>query len=107
MKPAPRDAALAALVALAVTGCASPGPGDRAPAEFARIASGQPAAAVRAALGTPDRNLWLRAEGREAWGYKYQGPFQRRVFWIEFSADGRVHSTSDAKDLEASSYRSY
>ena len=60
---------------------------------------------VRELLGPPSRTLWLRGEQREAWGYAYPGDHERRVFWVEFSADGVVRDASDSPDFDAGQYR--
>jgi hypothetical protein len=60
---------------------------------------------VRANLGEPVRNLWLRLEQRQAWGYPYRGDAEPRVFWIEWSPDGTVFSVSDDPDPERGKYR--
>lgn len=100
---------LVALLFLACAGCASSGQGPApgfTPEARARIVAGQTTAdEIRRALGEPSQILWLRAEQREAWGYRYRGDYEPREYWIELSADGRVHATSDGPDLAAGRYR--
>lgn len=100
---------VAALLFLACAGCASVGPAQ-APAATtearARIVAGQTTAdEVRRILGEPSQVLWLRAERRQAWGYRYRGDYEAREFWVELSADGRVHGTSEGPDFAAGRYR--
>lgn len=100
---------LAALLFLACAGCAGTGPA-LAPAATtearARIVANRTTAdEVRRILGEPSQILWLRAEQRQAWGYRYRGDYEAREFWVELSADGRVHATSDGPDFAAGRYR--
>ena len=75
-------------------------------AGFAQVVKGKSTKAeVRASLGAPPRSLWLRREQREAWGYPYRGDWEPRVFWIEWSADGTVFTTSDDPDPDRGRYR--
>lgn len=100
---------LVALLFLACAGCATSGPGQApgfTPEARARIVAGRTTAdEVRGILGEPSQKLWLRAEQREAWGYRYRGDYEAREFWVELSADGRVHATSDGPDFAAGRYR--
>lgn len=74
--------------------------------KFAQVALDKTRASeVRELLGPPSRTLWLRFEQREAWGYSYPGEYERRVFWVEFSADGVVRDVSDSPDFDAGQYR--
>lgn len=100
---------IAALLLLACAGCAGYGQGpapDFTPEARARLVAGQTTAdEVRRILGEPSQILWLRAEQRQAWGYRYRGDYEAREFWVELSADGRVHATSDGPDFAAGRYR--
>jgi len=100
---------LSALLAASCPGCTSPGVGPPAqvgPDRFAQIVKGKSTKAeVRASLGEPARDLWLRREQLEAWGYPYRGDWEPRVFWIEWSADGTVFTTSDDPDPDRGRYR--
>lgn len=99
---------IAALLLLACAGCAGYGPGQApafTPEARARIVVDQTADDVRRILGEPSQILWLRAEQRQAWGYRYRGDYEPREFWVELSADGRVHATSDGPDFAAGRYR--
>lgn len=100
---------LAPLLFLACAGCAGTVPGQApgfTPEARARIVAGQTTADdVRRIFGEPSQKLWLRAEQREAWGYRYRGDYEPREFWIELAADGRVHATSDGPDFAAGRYR--
>lgn len=102
MKLVPVAATLAACLS---AGCASVGGGwGSLPEQYARIARGQAAAEVRTALGRPAQAPWLRREGRLAWGYKYNGFYQYRMFWVEFAADGTVAAVSDERDFAPPSF---
>ncbi len=91
--------AVAALAVLLNAGCASVSSNwGNPPERFARAAKGQSEAEVRAALGRPSRDMWLRGEQRQGWGYKYTGFYQYRMFWVEFGADGKVAAISDERD---------
>lgn len=99
----------AALVTLACAGCASPGSGlapASTPEARASVVVGKTTAAeVRKILGEPSQILWLRAEQRQGWGYRYRGDLEPREFWVELSADGTVRATSDGPDFSAGRYR--
>ena len=100
---------LSALLAACYAGCTSPSGGALAHADrdrFAQVVNGKSTKAeVRASLGAPARSLWLRPEQREAWGYPYRGDWEPRVFWIQWSADGTVFTTSDDPDPDRGRYR--
>ncbi len=71
------------------------------PELFARITANKTTAnQVRELLGPPSRILKSRVHRGEDWGYRYEGPFERRMFWVEISPDGIVRETSDSTDFE-------
>ncbi len=95
-------AALAAALAISPATADVPTPADQA----ARIEIGRTTQPdVRQLLGRPAHVMWLRAEEREAWGYRYSAQHQRRVLWIEWAPDGTVHAKTDLPDYEAPPYR--
>jgi hypothetical protein len=59
---------------------------------------------ARALLGAPDRILTSNTRPGEQWGYRYRGDFERRVFWVDFSADGVVREVGDSPDFESGKY---
>jgi outer membrane protein assembly factor BamE (lipoprotein component of BamABCDE complex) len=96
---------------LACAGCATSG-GDAGPArsaaEFAKVVPGKTTEAeVRAVLGTPARAHHYRAEAGETWEYPYYGNYERRIFWIEFSAGKVVSRTDDTSDFYAGKYKGW
>ena len=97
----------ALLVALACAGCATSGSqATLGQNEFSKIVAGKTTASeVRSLLGTPARSLPQRGEKGETWMYIYRGDFERRMFWVELSADGLVRSTEDTRDLDAAPFR--
>ncbi len=92
--------------ALVVAGGPVPAAEPTPPEQAARIQAGKTTRKdVEQLLGRPGLTYFLRAEQREAWGYRYAGRFEPRIFWVEWSADGTVHSTSDMPDYDAAKYR--
>lgn len=94
----------AAALLLGAVACATPPQGPAAlltSENFARIVVNKTTAnQVRERLGPPSRILESRAHQGEAWGYRYAGNFERRMFWVEFSPDGVARETSDSTDFE-------
>lgn len=75
-------------------------------ADFAKVVVGKTTAnEVRALLGSPSRTQPARGQIRESWAYPYRGNYDRRVFWVELSADGIVRATVDMLDSDARPYR--
>jgi hypothetical protein len=73
--------------------------------DFAKVVAGKTTAnEVRALLGAPARALPVQGGG-ESWMYPYRGSFERRMFWVEVSPDGKVRGTSDTADYNAGAYR--
>ena len=73
--------------------------------DFAKVVAGKTTATeVRALLGAPARAQPVQGGG-ESWMYPYRGSFERRMFWVEVSPDGKVRATSDTADYNAGAYR--
>lgn len=73
--------------------------------DFAKVVAGKTTAnEVRALLGAPARAQQVQGGG-ESWMYPYRGNFDRRMFWVEFSPDGKVRGTSETADFNAGPYR--
>ena len=96
---------------LASAGCATPGGGGggaRSAADFAKVIPGKTTKdEVRAMLGTPARAHQYRAEAGETWEYPYYGNYERRIFWVEFSAGKVVSRTDDTSDFYAGKYKGW
>ena len=94
----------ALLVVLLCGGCAtsgSAGPTAGA-ADFAKIVAGKTTRdEVRAMFGAPARAHQYRTEAGETWEYPYYGNYERRIFWVEFAANGVVSKTDDTIDFNA------
>lgn len=94
-------------VLLACAGCATSG-GALGTVDFAKIVVGKTTQGeVRAMLGTPTRAHQYRAEAGETWEYPYYGNYERRIFWIEFSASKVVSKTEDTSDFYAGKYKGW
>jgi hypothetical protein len=90
---------------VAACGCAS-APPTRGLADFEKLAAGVTTQAdAISRLGPPALERASSAGERQSWGYRYRAAYEPRVFWLEWSASGTLHSTSDAPDLEAGRYR--
>ena len=87
----------------ACSACATPGVSPEPnPAEFSKLVPGKTRAdEVRALLGAPSRTLPSNSGPGESWAYAYRGDYNRRIFWVEISADGIVRATSDLLDLDS------
>lgn len=89
----------AAALLLGVVACATAP--RMTPELFGRItASKTTANQVRELLGPPSRILRSRVHQGEDWGYRYEGAFEQRMFWVEISPDGVVRETGDSTDFE-------
>jgi outer membrane protein assembly factor BamE (lipoprotein component of BamABCDE complex) len=100
----------ALLVVLLCAGCASSGSAGptSGAAEFAKVAPGKTTKdEVRALFGTPARAHQYRAEAGETWEYPYYGNYERRIFWVEFAANGVVSKTEDTLDFYAGKYKGW
>lgn len=92
--------------ALLLAGCAGSAglgaPSSRSPADHSQLVPGKTTQAeVRTTLGRPDRTLPARAERPEAWGYRFRNGWNEpRIFWLEWSANGALQSTSEGVDNE-------
>ena len=100
---------LAMLVVLvAFTGCATSGGGALGTVDFSKVVPGKTTQnEVRAMLGTPARAHQYRAEAGETWEYPYYGNYERRIFWVEFSAGKVVSRTDDTSDFYAGKYKGW
>ena len=106
-----RNVVAALTLLLACAGCATSG-GGAGPAlgtvDFAKVVSGKTTQnEVRAMLGAPARAHQYRAEAGETWEYPYYGNYERRIFWIEFSAGKVVSRTDDTSDFYAGKYKGW
>ena len=98
------------LVLLACAGCATSGGAGPAlgTVDFSKVVPGKTTQSeVRAMLGTPARAHQYRAEAGETWEYPYYGNYERRIFWIEFSASKVVSKTDDTSDFYAGKYKGW
>jgi hypothetical protein len=85
--------ALAIVLALGVTACATAGnpQASRSDALFAGVHAGDTQAAVENLLGPPDTRVRFDRSGNEGWDYKYQdGWGYMAIYSITFSPDGHV-----------------
>jgi len=98
-------------IVVVCAGCATSG-GGAGPAlgtvDFAKVVPGKTTQnEVRALLGTPARAHQYRAEAGETWEYPYYGNYERRIFWVEFSASKVVSRTDDTSDFYAGKYKGW
>jgi len=68
------------------------------PAQESLVKVGMTRAEVRSALGRPAHNMKYRAEPGRTWTYGIVGE-DSKVFDVDFSADGRVASTSERVEM--------
>ena len=99
------------VLVVACAGCATSGGGTGpalGTADFSKVVAGKTTQnEVRAMLGTPARAHQYRAEPGETWEYPYYGNYERRIFWVEFSASKVVSKTDDTSDFYAGKYKGW
>jgi len=96
------------MVLVACAGCAMSGGGALGTVDFSKVVPGKTTRdEVRAMLGAPARAHQYRAEAGETWEYPYYGNYERRIFWVEFSAGKVVSRTDDTSDFYAGKYKGW
>jgi len=58
-------------------------------------------AEVRELLGPTWRSVYLRVIDRDVWEYPWQNVEDRRIFWVQFSRDGKVREAVEMHDFES------
>ena len=68
---------------------------------FAKVKEDMTQAQVRELLGPTWRSVHLSRLDREVWEYPWQLVEERRIFWVQFSRDGKVREVIELHDFEA------
>ena len=68
---------------------------------LAKVKEDMTQAQVRELLGPTWRSVDMKRLEREVWEYPWQLVEERRIFWVQFSRDGKVRETIEMHDFEA------
>jgi outer membrane protein assembly factor BamE (lipoprotein component of BamABCDE complex) len=68
---------------------------------LAKVKADMTQAEVRELLGPTWRSVYLSRLERDVWEYPWQLVEERRIFWVQFSRDGKVRETIELHDFEA------